>query len=73
MNKEITPLTNRRYLDGCRWAYNEEDVKLAVQQLKDRIENAQEDCGNLDWVSKDQAEEIIDKIFGDLAKEEAKR
>ena len=30
-----------------------------IKELIDEIENAQEDCGNLDWISKEQAIKII--------------
>ena len=33
-----------------------------IEELKEEIENAQEDYGNLDWVYKENALEIIDKI-----------
>ena len=38
-----------------------EDVLELIEILKDKIDNAQEDFGNLDWISKEQALEIIDK------------
>jgi len=38
-----------------------EDVLELIEILKDKIDNAQEDFGNLDWISKKQALEIIDK------------
>jgi len=37
-----------------------------IKKLKKDIDNAQEGCGNLDWVSKDQALEIIDKLAGEF-------
>jgi len=37
------------------------DVLKLSDKLKDKIDNAQEDCGNLDWISKEQALDIIDK------------
>ena len=37
------------------------DVLKLIKELKDKIDNAQEDCGNLDWISKEQALKIIDK------------
>jgi len=33
-----------------------------VKELKDKIEDAQEDYGDLDWVSKEQAEKIIQTL-----------
>jgi len=46
--------------------YSEEDVKEFIKRLKEDIENAQEDYANLDWVSKDQIIEIINKRTGNL-------
>ena len=40
-------------------------VKEFIRLLKKEMENAQENCGNLDWISKDQALEIIDKLAGE--------
>ena len=37
-----------------------------IKRLKEDIENAQEDYANLDWVSKDQIIEIINKRTGNL-------
>ena len=54
----------RRELIGLQ-LLNVEDVRLAVLRLKDEIENAQEDCANLDWISKEQVLEIINKIVGE--------
>jgi len=39
----------------------EVEEEIDWEELIDDIENAQEDCGNLDWISKDQAIEIIKK------------
>ena len=41
----------------------EEDLKKKVVRVLDAIENAQEDCANLGWVSKDQAKNIIKMIM----------
>ena len=38
----------------------------AVEKLKEGIEEAQEDCANLDWISKDQAISIINKKRGEF-------
>lgn len=35
-----------------------------MNELIEEIENAQEDCAILDWISKDQAIEIIKKYIG---------
>jgi predicted acetyltransferase len=45
----------------------EQEQKEKVDELKKQIENAQEDFGNLDWISKEQAVEIIDEIFNSNA------
>jgi hypothetical protein len=42
-----------------------EDLK---EKLKEELEEAQEDYANLDWISKEQAIKIIDKIFSDWGK-----
>lgn len=34
------------------------------KEILEDIEEAQEDCGNLDWISKDQAIKIINKRMG---------
>lgn len=49
-----------------RFFFWEEDVREFIRIVKEDIENAQEDSGNLDWISKDQAIAIIDKLAGDL-------
>jgi len=41
-----------------------QDVKEFIKKLKEEIDNAQEDCGNLDWISKEQALNIINKLAG---------
>ena len=54
------------YPDGTSSIMNynpEEQTLKKVEELKENIENAQEDYGNLDWISKEQAIRIIDKIF----------
>lgn len=48
--------------------YLEEDVKEFIKELKEEIDNAQEDYGNLDWISKKQALDIIDKRVGEKLK-----
>jgi len=40
----------------------EEEFKLE-EELMDKILDAQEDFANLDWISKDQALEIITQVF----------
>lgn len=32
-----------------------------INELKEKIEDAEENCGNLDWISKDQAIKIINE------------
>lgn len=52
-------------------AYSEEPVKKAIKDILEEIEDAQEDCGNLDWISKDQAIKIIkQRVGGKLLKNE---
>jgi len=34
-----------------------------IEELNEKIENAQEDCGNLDWISKEKALKIIAEVF----------
>ena len=41
-------------------------LKEFIENLKDEIEDAQEDYGNLDWISKEQALKIIKRRAGDL-------
>ena len=45
--------------------YPEKDVKKAVKELIDEIENAQEDYANLEHISKEQVVIIIKKHIGD--------
>jgi len=47
-------------------------VKEAVKKLKERTENAQEDCANLDWISKKQMIRIIKEEFGNKLVKEGK-
>jgi len=42
-----------------------EDVKEFLFELKEDIENAQENNGNLDWINKEQAIKIIKKRAGE--------
>lgn len=35
---------------------------MFIRELKEKIEDAEENCGNLDWISKDQAIKIIDEL-----------
>ena len=35
-----------------------------MDDIKNEIDNAQEDCANLDWISKEQALKIINKHLG---------
>ena len=37
------------------------DILELIKELKNKIDNAEEDFGNLDWISKKQALEIIDR------------
>jgi len=41
-----------------------QNERKAVLRIQERIDNAQEDCGNLDWISKDQALKIIREEVG---------
>ena len=50
-----------------------EDVRVHIQNVINKIDNAQEDYANLDWVSKEQAIDIIKEEFGKLAKEEQEK
>ena len=40
-------------------------LKEFIENLKDEIEDAQEDYGNLDWISKEQALKIIKRRAGE--------
>ena len=51
-------------IEGQPAFYWEEDIKEFIRKLKEKIENAQEDCGNLDWISKTQAVNIIKLLSG---------
>ena len=42
----------------------EEILKEFINIVKDEIDDAQEDYGNLDWISKEQALNIIKKRAG---------
>ena len=41
-----------------------DDVEECFKEILDEIENAEEDCANLDWISKDQALAIIKNKSG---------
>ena len=74
VDKEVyKPLTdfimNINY-NNCRYVSSKmlyaKKVFEYVEKLKEEIEDAQEDCGNLDWISKDQALMIINKRMGEF-------
>ncbi|MBU0894953.1 MAG: hypothetical protein KKB88_05920 [Nanoarchaeota archaeon] len=46
--------------------FKEEEFKLE-EELMDKILDAQEDFANLDWISKDQALEIITQVFSNYS------
>ena len=51
------------------WNFSEDvvavkKVKQTMDDIKNEIDNAQEDCANLDWISKEQALKIINKHLG---------
>jgi hypothetical protein len=41
-----------------------DNIKLFLNKLKEEIDNAQEDYANLDWVSKEQVIDLINKRAG---------
>lgn len=68
MKKEFKSLSEK--IEEACWVIEgsvirKQDVKEFIRLLKEEIDNAQEDCGNLDWISKEQALNIINKLAGD--------
>ena len=49
---------------GSIGLFDKKKVKEFIKLIEDDIEDAQEDYANLDWISKDQALEIIKKRAG---------
>lgn len=83
MNKEITPLDKKIRIKDNNSKHNfieVEDVKLAVQELKERLNNWQDELAPLgqtnkiikfrNWVD---LIGIINKIFGELAKSQEQK
>jgi hypothetical protein len=60
-------------LDECdyhKFVYYEEDVKEFIKKLKYEIEDAQENYAMFDWIDKDHAIYLINKLAGDKLTEE---
>ena len=61
--KTIKELESEGWDSSFIFGYNDckKDILELIDELKNKIDDAQEDFGNLDWISKEQALEIIDK------------
>jgi uncharacterized Zn ribbon protein len=47
------------------------NLVVSIKELKYKIDDAQEDFANLDWITKEHASKIIDDVFGSkLAKKD---
>ncbi len=51
---------------GSILVFPSDKVKEFIADISNDIEDAQEDYGNLDWISKEQALKIIKRRAGDL-------
>jgi len=49
----------------CGLAFTEKDIREFIEIIKEKIDNAQEDFGNLNWINKEHAINIINQYSGD--------